>query len=703
MNLNRVQSALVQITNRSDVLLALFLSMLVIMMILPIPTVLIDIIIGFNMTIAISILMLAIYISRPLQFSSFPTVLLLVTLFRLALSISTTRAILLEADAGEIITTFGSFVAGGNIVVGFVIFLIITIVQFIVITKGAERVAEVSARFSLDAMPGKQMSIDSDLRSGIISMDEAQYKRKTLAEESQLFGAMDGAMKFVKGDAIAGILIILINLIGGISIGVFQNDMSTSGAAEVYSILTIGDGLVSQIPALFVAISAGIIVTRVTGGGAEHLGAEISQQFFGKPYAIIVTAVLIFFMGFIPGFPTPVFLVIGSVLGFVGWSVHKTQMNGTWSFEDGSIDGQVDSNSPSSSEIQQSKIKISSPIAIELSESVQSMVSPEKMNGAFSKIRQEVFDDIGVPIPQISFHLSNSLKQDEYNIFIHELPVSQGVLVANKSLVVSGMDLLESQNIPVEAYTLLGKRGAWIDNQHISSLEKQELEILDITGVISWHLKPLIMQHSSKFIGIQEVYSLFSKLESDYSELIKEAQKSLPLPKIADVLKKLVHEGVPIRDLRLILEVIAERGEEESNTFALVEYVREGMREHICHRFSTDNILYAYLLNQDLEQIIEKGIRQSPTGIFLQLDNDVSSSLKDQIQTQETKLDQNNNIRPVIIVSSKIRSFLRVHLEKEFSYIPVLSHQEVSTLVSIKPIIELSFQKKNQDLFGAKQ
>ena len=696
MDIDKVQLIIMKLTHRSDVLLALFLSMLVMMMILPIPTVLIDIIIGFNMTIAISILMLAIYIVRPLQFSSFPSVLLLVTLFRLALSISTTRAILLEADAGEIITTFGNFVVGGNLVVGFVIFLIITIVQFIVITKGAERVAEVSARFSLDAMPGKQMSIDSDLRAGIISMEQARDRRETLAQESQLFGAMDGAMKFVKGDAIAGILIILINLLGGISIGVFQNGLSTSDAAEIYSILTIGDGLVSQIPALFVAISAGIIVTRVTGGGSEHLGADISKQFLEKPYAILVTAVLIFFMGFIPGFPSAVFMVIGIVLGGIGWSVHKISETGTWA-EDGKP---LENKREESLQIgngnigQKEDIKISAPIMIELSSNTQSMISPEKMNLAFGQIRQDIFNSIGVPIPKISFHISQDLEHDTYGVRIHELPVATGKLSMNKSLIISGIKKLSDQKIPMEEYSLYGKKGVWVDNKNLNALKNLKIESLDATQVISWHLKPLLMQHASKFIGIQEVYSLFNKIESDYSELIKEAQKALPLPKIADVLRKLVHEGVPIRDLRQILEVLAERGESEPNTVVLVEFVREALKEHICNYFSNNtNTLFAYLIELDLEQVIENSIRQSSVGIYLQLDPNVATSLKEQIQEQESKLGSLDKTRPVIVTSSKVRAFLSAHLEKEFGYIPILSHQEISSLVSINTVAKIRLVK----------
>ena len=310
-----LQNILIKITSRSDMMVAVLVVAVIFMMILPLPTGLVDVLIGSNMGISVILLMLAVYIGSPLEFSSFPAVLLLTTLFRLALSITTTRLVLLQADAGQIVQTFGEFVVSGNLIVGMVIFLIITIVQFLVITKGAERVAEVSARFSLDAMPGKQMSIDGDMRAGVIDVDEARTRRRLVEKESQLYGSMDGAMKFVKGDAIAGIIIIAINLIGGLSIGVFQRDMNVESALHTYSILTIGDGLVAQIPALFIAITAGIIVTRVTTGAASDLGTEIGGQVTGQPRALFIGGLLLVGFSMIPGFPVITFLILAAVVG----------------------------------------------------------------------------------------------------------------------------------------------------------------------------------------------------------------------------------------------------------------------------------------------------------------------------------------------------------------------------------------------------
>ena len=323
--MNKLIDILNKVGQRKDIMLAVMLLAIVFMMILPLPTALVDVLIGTNMSIAVVLLMLAIYITTPLEFSAFPAVLLITTLFRLSLSITTTRLILLQGDAGQIVYTFGNFVVGGNLVVGIVVFLIITIVQFMVITKGSERVAEVSARFSLDAMPGKQMSIDGDMRAGVIDVHEARHRRSLIEKESQMYGSMDGAMKFVKGDSIAGLVIIVVNILGGVTIGVTQKGMSASEALELFAILTVGDGLVSQIPALFIAITAGIIVTRVSHEDSSDLGSDIGGQVIAQPRALLIGGVLLVLFALIPGFPKITFLVLATVVGGGGFFLFYQQ------------------------------------------------------------------------------------------------------------------------------------------------------------------------------------------------------------------------------------------------------------------------------------------------------------------------------------------------------------------------------------------
>src|SRR4051812_2931446 len=326
----RVQRVVLQVANRTDLFLAALIVCIIFMMILPLPTWLVDALIAVNMCIAAVLLMVAMYLPSPLAFSSFPSVLLVTTLFRLGIEIATTRLILLQADAGHIIETFGNFVVGGNLVVGLVVFLILTIVQFVVITKGAERVAEVGARFSLDAMPGKQMSIDGDMRAGVIDMDEARKRRTLVEKESQLYGSMDGAMKFVKGDAIAGLIIVAVNLLGGILIGTMQRGMSAAEAMKVYSILTIGDGLIAQIPALFISIGAGMIVTRVTtGDGPSNVGRDVGQQILSQPKALLIGCAVMVGFGLIPGMPTVTFLILAAALASVGYTLSKGELRGS--------------------------------------------------------------------------------------------------------------------------------------------------------------------------------------------------------------------------------------------------------------------------------------------------------------------------------------------------------------------------------------
>ncbi|MCY4059017.1 MAG: FHIPEP family type III secretion protein, partial [Gammaproteobacteria bacterium] len=417
---DNVQNVLYAITQRKDVLLASLLVAIIFMMILPLPTALVDVLIGTSMGIAVVLLMLAIYISSAGEFYAFPAVLLLSTLFRLALSITTTRLVLLQADAGAIIDTFGNFVVAGNLVVGMVIFLIITIVQFLVITKGAERVAEVSARFSLDAMPGKQMSIDGDMRAGVIDMDEARRRREKVEKESQLYGSMDGAMKFVKGDAIAGLIIIAINLIGGLVIGVTQRGMDLGQAMQVYSILTIGDGLVAQIPALLIAMTAGIIVTRVSTDETENLASDIGEQFGAQPKALLVAGALMVAFSLIPGFPAVTFLALATLTAGTGLLLLRASSRreaGTAEREVSSILTPVSTETSSEAQIEaqlrgEQEISLGAPLLVDLSASLQEHIDMRSLNLEAAKVRRALYLDLGVPFPGVHVRFNENLSSN---------------------------------------------------------------------------------------------------------------------------------------------------------------------------------------------------------------------------------------------------------------------------------------------------
>jgi len=697
----RMQKILLKMTSRNDVVLAIFLVVIAFIMILPLPTFLLDLFIAFNLGGTIMLMIVAVYLPSPLSFSAFPSVLLLTTLFRLSLSIASTRLILTEAEAGDIIRTFGDFVVGGNIVVGFVVFLIITIVQFIVITKGSERVAEVAARFSLDAMPGKQMSIDSDMRAGVITVDEARTKRTNLEKESQLYGAMDGAMKFVKGDAVAGLVIIFVNILGGISVGMMQHQMSVGEAASVFSILTIGDGLVSQIPALFISITSGIIVTRVAVDETTNLGQDIGDQLLAQPNALLISSAVVLVMGLIPGFPTFVFIGIGLMLGAMGWIMRKAQGH---RFEDDDIIavlGSEDSEKERIASLQRAAGTSNEPVTpvlIEIAENARRFISPAELNKALIGVRQTFYRDMGVPVPAISFRMKQDLGDNGYRIIIQGIPVAHGFLGLDKVFVKNTPQMLESIQVPYEeeAAFLPGLPTIWVEKTLSPQLVDKDVNTMGPVEILAFHLEYALTENASQFIGVQEVHSLFTKLEaSGFAELIKETQQFVPLPKIAEVLRRLVDEKISVRNLRQILETLVEWGETEKNTPTLTEYVRIGLKRQISHSFTYgSNTLPVYLMGPETESVIQQSIRQTPTGSHLALNDQAAERLTAALKANEEEARKIADLsaRPVLLTSMELRRYLSDHMETIASGIPVLSFQELTKQVKLRPLgrVEIS-------------
>ena len=422
------------VRERQDVILAVFIVSVIFMMIVPLPTWLVDGLIAMNMSISVVLLMVAVYLKSPLDFAAFPAVLLITTLFRLAISISTTRLILLDGDAGHIVEAFGEFVVGGNLVVGIVIFLILTIVNFIVITKGAERVAEVGARFSLDAMPGKQLSIDADMRNGAISQTEAKILRNKVAQESKLFGSMDGAMKFVKGDAIASIIIVFVNLLGGLAIGTLQKGMTAAEALNLYAVLSIGDGLISQIPALFIAICAGIIVTRVSDeGSSKDLAGDIGAQVMGQPRAISIGAAMLLVFAMIPGFPTAVFLILAAVLAIPGIMAFRKARSGKVDVApvaplETLVTPQKAQLSKQDFTVEQDDIfSPTTQLLVELSSNLERHLTGVNLRAEINKARLQIYFRLGVSLPPIEVRRGEGLAENHYRIFVAEIPSADGI------------------------------------------------------------------------------------------------------------------------------------------------------------------------------------------------------------------------------------------------------------------------------------
>lgn len=522
---------LLAIKNKPELIVLSVMILVIMMLIIPLPTYIVDFLIGLNITISLLIFMSSFYITRILNFMTFPALLLITTLFRLALSISTSRLILLDADAGEIITSFGEFVIGENLVVGFVVFSIVTIVQFLVITKGSERVAEVAARFSLDGMPGKQMSIDADLKSGIITNDEVKIRRKELGQESQLYGSFDGAMKFIKGDAIAGIVIIFVNLIGGISVGMAQMDLSISQALHTYTLLTIGDGLVAQIPALLISISAGFIVTRV-GGENNNLGFSIMNELLAQDFALLVTAILAFVIGFLPGFPTPVFLILSVILGgyffkkqWKGKKKEAATENEDEKNEDNASDpeskkGIISNLFSNKNELDDENSLLTENITLSQAETLPLIITVSSKKKAYlSKLvfekwlKKEFILQYGVLLPDIVIHYSNKIDENKIIILINEVKADEFdcpfpfVYIENPNDELFSLDfkILEIKDGDISHY--------WVNKNESDKLTSLDYKVELPESYFYRKFSNLITLNIVEFLGIQETKNILDKIE----------------------------------------------------------------------------------------------------------------------------------------------------------------------------------------------
>ncbi len=593
---------------------------------------------------------------------------------------------------------------GGNLIVGIVIFLIITIVQFLVITKGSERVAEVSARFSLDVMPGKQMSIDGDMRAGVIDMDEARERRSQVEKESQMFGSMDGAMKFVKGDAIAGLVIILVNILGGIAIGVSQRGMSAADALNLYSILTVGDGMVSQVPALLIAITSGIIVTRVSSENSSDLGSDIGEQIVAQPRAIFIGGVLLVLFGLIPGFPTITFFILAALMTAGGyWLIRQNKQSGEKQPSDINILINQGAGAPAikkknSAPLKSDKLErqeefaLTVPLLIDLDIKLKEQLEAVAFNEELMRVRRVLYLDLGVPFPGIYLRFNDGMADGEYIFELQEVPVTRGILKAGKLLVQENEKQLDLLAIPYEKGEMLltGKRALWVEEQYLERLVRSNLSVLTMSQVLTWHLSFVLKEYAADFIGIQETRYLLEKMESYYSELVKEVQRLLPLYRITEVLQRLVSENISIRNMRTILEALIEWGQKEKDIVQLTEYIRGSLKRYICYKYASgNNFLPAYLFDQQLEEIVRDSIRQTNAGSYLALEPTVSEKLIENVRSTVGNIQKLAN-KPVVIVSMDIRRYVRKLLENEFSELPILSYQELTNKINIQPLGKIS-------------
>lgn len=668
-----------------DGMLALLAVAVICLMVLPLPTPLLDALIAINIGLSILLMMLAMYVPTPLGLSTFPTLLLFTTLLRLSLSIASARLILLNADAGEIIDTFGNLVVGGNVVVGIVIFLIIAIVQFIVIAKGAERVAEVGARFTLDALPGKQMSIDAELRAGIINKEESRIKRDQLQRESQLYGAMDGAMKFVKGDAIAGLLIALVNMIAGISIGVGMLDMAFGTAVSTYSILSIGDGLVSQIPSLFVSLAAGVLITRVSSDEQDDkrgLGQEIGHQVAMQPKALFVTAGVMALFMLVPGFPKLQFLGWALLFGIGGLLVrHFSAKRQPFDPMKPDVLHRDGIARPRSAAELSSELVMTYPVALRLAPELRPLLEDGTLPVLVRQAREQVTRRLGVPFPGVSLLVTDGLDAGRFVLLVNEIPATGGrvrdgeifALVSHQRLIGAGIDAGQAVT-DIEDFTT----GCWLSREAIPRLDAAGIGWLDGGDYLGRALGNVLSRHAGEFVGLQEVKHLLAESEKAFPDLVAEVTRAVPLQRITEVLRRLVAEGVSVRNMRDILQALLEWAPKEKDMVMLTEHVRNALARQITYQANGGRTIHALTFDGALEDLVRAGIRSSAAGNFLAMDPEKAEDLRRRIIDRTQVFQRETNQRPAVLVSMDIRRYVAHLIGTELPDVPVLSYQNLS-------------------------
>ncbi|MBD3879063.1 MAG: flagellar biosynthesis protein FlhA [Quinella sp. 1Q5] len=667
----------------SDVIIAVTLVMIVIMMIIPLPTALLDLLICLNITIALVVIMSAIYNEEALDLSVFPSLLLVTTLFRLALNISSTRLILINGYAGEVITAFGNFVVGGNPVVGFIMFIILVIINFIVITKGSERVAEVSARFTLDAMPGKQMSIDADLNQGAITDAEAKVRREKIQREADFFGAMDGASKFVKGDAIAAIIIMLINIGGGFVIGMAQKDMDAVTALQTYTLLTVGEGLVSQIPALLISTATGIIVTRAASEG--NLGNDIVKQLFNNERIFFINAGVLLMLSIVPGLPGIPFASLALVCAFIGYSLHKKSV----------VPEEV------KEEQQQAKEKTEAtrpeniisllqvdPMELEIGYSLIPLVDTGQGGDLLDRIvmiRRQCALELGLVVPTIRIRDNIQIKPNAYIIKLKGMEIARGELMLDHFLAMNSGTVFEEIPGIETVEPAFGLPALWIPEAQREQAELSGYTVVDAVSVLATHLTEIIKQHASEILGRQETQNLVDNLAKSNQGLVDEVvPELLGIGEIQKVLANLLNERVSIRDMSTIMEVLADYARATKDPEILTEYVRHAMARQITHQVvQNGNTLPCITLDPALENRIVSGVQRTDHGSYVSLDPDSMRRMVNSVTNEVEKL-ANQGYPAVVLTSPAVRLYFRKLIERSVQGLTIVSHAEIDQSVEIQ-------------------
>jgi len=669
-------------TNSAVVAMGVIAILLV--MIVPLPKVGLDIMLSLSFVFSIIILLMSMYVMRPLEFSVFPSVLLIVTLLRLALNVASTRLILLHGNegtdaAGQVIKAFGTFVVGGNYVVGFIVFMVLVLINFVVITKGATRIAEVAARFTLDAMPGKQMSIDADLNAGLISDTEARRRRMEIEKEANFYGAMDGASKFVRGDAIAGLIITLVNIIGGLIIGVLQYRMPVVKAAQNYTLLTIGDGLVTQVPALIVSTAAGMLVTRTAA--ASDLGEEVISQVFLQPRAIVAAAVILFVFALIPGMPKFSFILVSFILGIAAFSLFRAVPQRK-AMEEVPV-------SPAEETVQEGVSPLDL-LGLEVGYGLIYLVDTAQGGELLRRIkalRRQLAQEMGFVVPSIHIRDNLQLRPNEYVILMKGVEVARGELMPGHYLAIVG----EEGGLTVKGIETkepaFGLPAFWVTEADKDNLQAQGVVVVDVATVLTTHLTEVIKSHADELLGRQETQMLVDNFAASYPKLVEETvPKIVPLGTLQKVLQRLLRERIPIRDMQSILETLADYVPLTKNVDALTGYVRQALARAITKQYQdSEGSITVLTLSPHIEDEISHAVQHTELESFVSPDPNLVKRLVTAIQRFITDF-TTRGLQPIILCSPAVRIHLRKILERFFPNIVVLSHNEIMREVNIRSL-----------------
>ena len=688
---NRKGSSLIDIIiKRSDILVAVGIILILGVMIIPLPSYVLDLLLSFSITLALVVLLVTLYTHEPLELSVFPGLLLVLTLYRLALNVASTRLILLEAEPGKVISAFGEFVVGGNYVVGLIIFIILVVIQFIVITKGAGRIAEVSARFTLDAMPGKQMAIDADLNAGLIDEEAARTRRAVISREADFYGAMDGASKFVRGDAIAGIIITLINILGGFIIGMAQRGLSIGEALETYTILTVGDGLVSQIPALLISTAAGIIISRAASD--SNLGTDMVTQLFAQPKAILIAAFLLAALGIIPGLPTMPFLMMAGVSGSVGLLLVQSKSRSAQEEKDAKTAREEDSRKNEEASRESADAVLADLLRVERMEleigyGLIPLVDRSQKGDLLDRInliRKQVASELGLLVPLIRIRDNIQLKPSQYRIKIRGDEVASGEMVMNHFMALDpGLAKTSIEGIPTRE-PVFGLEAVWVHHKNRERAERLGYTVIEPAAVLATHITEIIKNNAAELLTRQDVKDLVENMQQDNPALVEELIPAhLTYGSLQRILQHLLQEKVPIRNLQTILETVSESVSLSSDIEFISEMVRRSLSRSIIGPLTSDDgSLEVITLSPELEQTLAGAIKEVQGGRAIVLEPEVSAGIVKNIAEAIEKLIREQRA-PVILTSPATRLYLWKLLSPMVPNLAVISYSEIPPNISV--------------------